>query len=463
MKITFWGAARTTTGSMHLLSIDGMNVLLDCGLFQGRRKEAFEINRNLPFDGASIDACVLSHAHIDHSGNLPSLVKSGFSGPIHATSATADLCEIMLMDSAYLQEKDVEYVNKKRSRQGKNPFEPLYSAEDVKKALDLFAAAPYESPFEVVPGLEVTFHDAGHILGAATVEIQFEGKNGPKRMLFTGDMGRRDMPILRDPVQVRGVDYLLTESTYGDRLHPPEEDVMDRLEELCRQTERNGSRLLIPAFSVGRTQQLLYYLHELYREERLCNIPVYVDSPLSTKATKVYENHEECYDRDMLHHLRNDNNPFALDTVSYVTETADSKALNGMPGPVIIISASGMCEGGRILHHLKNSVEDENNTILIVGYQAEHTLGRRLVHKESPIKIFGEEYELRADVRSIQALSAHADRDEMLDYFRQMGPEVECAFVVHGDPDQQEPFAGKLEKLGAKKVVIPEKGQSFEI
>ncbi len=463
MKITFHGAARTTTGSMHLLSIDGKNVLLDCGLNQGRRKEAFELNRNLPFKGSEIDACVLSHAHIDHSGNLPSLVKNGFTGPVYCTNATASLCEIMLKDSAYLQEKDVEYVNKKRKAQGKNLFEPLYVAADVGKTLKLFSPVPYENPLEVVPGLKVTFHDAGHILGAASVELEYNSGNETKRLLFTGDMGRRNMPILKDPVIVRSVQHLITESTYGNRLHPKEDDVKDRLENLCRRIEEVGSRLLIPAFSVGRTQQLLYYLHELHREGRLGAIPVYVDSPLSTKATKVYEKHEECYDHEMLQRLLKDENPFALKNVSYVTDTADSKALNNTPGPVIIISASGMCEGGRILHHLKNSVGNSDDIILIVGYQAEHTLGRRLVHKESPVKIFGDEYELKADVQSIQALSAHADRSEMLEYFQQMGPQVECAFVVHGDYDQQEPFAAELRKIGAQKAVIPEKGQSFEI
>ncbi len=464
MEITFHGAARSTTGSMHLLSIGGKKVLLDCGLNQGKRKEAFEMNRNFPFEGSDIDACVLSHAHIDHSGNLPSLVKNGFSGPIYATSATSDLCEIMLMDSAYLQTKDVEYVNKKRKKQGKNPFEPLYVAEDVKKTLPLFQALPYENPVEIVPGLKVTLHDAGHILGSALTELEFESKGREtQRLLFTGDMGRKNMPILRDPVMVRGVQFLITESTYGDRLHPPEEDVKKKLQNLCRSIEERQSRLIIPAFSVGRTQQVLYFLNELYNEGCLSSIPVYVDSPLSTKATKVYEDHDECYDHKMLQKIRDNSNPFTLKNINYVTETAESKELNHIQGPVIIISASGMCEGGRILHHLKNSVEDESNIILIVGYQAEHTLGRRIINKESPIKIFGEKYELNAKVHSIQALSAHADRDEMLDYFEEMGPEVDRTFIVHGERDQQKPFASRLQSLGARKVTIPERKSSYEI
>ncbi len=464
MKISFWGAARNTTGSLHRLTVGDYNVILDCGLNQGKRKEAFEMNRNLPFDGTDIDACVLSHAHIDHSGNLPSLVKSGFGGKIYATSATCDLCDIMLKDSAYLQTKDVEYVNKKRVRDGKNPFEPLYEAQDVEKTLPLFSAVPYENPIEIAPGLKIIFHDAGHILGSALVEIEYGDNEKKKRLLFTGDMGRKNMPILRDPVIVRGVDYLITESTYGNRVHPPEEDVKDKLASVCDKIVQRNSRLIIPAFSVGRTQQVLYFLNRLYNEDRLGEIPVYVDSPLSTKATKVYESHDECYDHAMLQDIRDNNNPFTLDHVTYVTDTAHSKELNSIVGPVIIISASGMCEGGRIQHHLKNSVGDDNNIILIVGYQAENTLGRRILNQESPIKIFGEKYDLNAEVHSVQALSAHADSNEMLDYFAGMGTEkVKCAFIVHGEPDQQEPFSQKLQKAGVEKVLIPERGQTFDI
>jgi len=463
MRITFYGAARTTTGSMHMLEVNGSRVLLDCGLYQGKRKEAFERNRNLPFEARSVDACVLSHAHIDHSGNLPSLIKSGYEGPVLATPATRDLCEIMLLDSAYLQAKDVEYVNKRRRRQGKNPFEPLYAAEDVLRALERFKPVPYEDPVEVAPGVRMIFHDAGHILGAALTVLEITENGRTRRMLFTGDMGRPDMPILRDPVLVRDIDLLITESTYGNRVHPPRADVQKSLEELCRKIASRSSRLIIPAFSVGRTQQVLYFLNELWQEDRLPEIPVYVDSPLSTKATLVHQKHPECFDSEMLERLSERESPFSLDRVSYVTETEDSKKLNDMGGPVIIISASGMCEGGRILHHLKHSVEDERHIILIVGYQAEHTLGRRIVHHEGPIRIFGEQYELRAEVHSIQALSAHADRVELLRYLQEMGPEVDRAFVVHGDPDQQEPFAGALAEMGARNVLIPEPGQSVEI
>jgi len=463
MRIHFLGAARTTTGSMHLLEVNGHRVLLDCGLYQGKRKEAFERNRNLPFDAASIDACVLSHAHIDHSGNLPSLVKNGFRGPILSTPATRDLCEIMLLDSAYLQVKDVEYVNRRRIRQGKNPFEPLYVAEDVNRALDRFELIPYESPVEVAPGVRLTYHDAGHLLGSciATFEITENGEN--KRLMFTGDMGRKDMPILKDPVVVHDTDLLITESTYGNRLHPAGGDVKQKLLHLCQQVIAHASRLIIPAFSVGRTQQILYFLHELWREDRLEGIPVYVDSPLSTKATRIYDDHPECYDREMLNLLRKHDEPFTFGQVTYTEDVEDSKQLNHAKGPVIIISASGMCEGGRILHHLKHTVEDERNIILIVGYQAEHTLGRRLVHRQSPIRIFGERYELRAEVHSVQALSAHADRNELIEYFREMAPHVARVFVVHGELDQSQALAGALTKLGAQEVMVPQSGQTVEV
>jgi len=463
MLIHFHGAARTTTGSMHLLEVGETRILLECGLYQGKRKLAFKKNRNLPFDARSIDACVLSHAHIDHSGNLPMLVKRGFRGPIYATPATRDLCEIMLADSAYLQVKDVEYVNKKRARQGKNPFEPLYTKPDVEKAMERFETVPYGTRAQVAPGVSVTFHDAGHILGSATVSLDFTRNGHTERLLFTGDLGRCNMPIIKDPVVVHDVQFLITESTYGNRLHPGHEDVKEGLLELCRKIIDRRSRLVIPAFSVGRTQQVLYFLHELWSEGRLADIPVYVDSPLSTKATEVYENHPECYDRDMMSLLTGKVEPFSFGGVRFTADVEDSKKLNQLTGPVIIISASGMCEGGRILHHLKRTVEDERNVILMVGYQAENTLGRRIVHRRTPIRIFGEEYALRAEVHSIQALSAHADRNELLDYIKQIGSGVERTFVVHGDMDQSEPFAEALSELPVGEVLIPEPGQTVEV
>jgi len=463
MDIHFHGAARTTTGSMHLLEHNGSRVLLDCGLYQGKRKIAFERNRNLPFPADSIDACVLSHAHIDHSGNIPTLVKNGFEGPVVCTSATRDLCEIMLQDSGYLQEKDVEYVNKKRRKQGKNLFEPLYTVEDAVRCMKNFQPVQYRTPTEVVPGLTVAFHDAGHILGSGLVTVDFSRNGSSERLLFTGDLGRRNMPILRDPTVVDDVDYLLTESTYGNRLHPPRKDIAQRLLGLCRKIQDRSSRLVIPAFSVGRTQQLLYFLHELWADGELTEIPVYVDSPLSTKATGVYEDHPECYDQETMSIIKNHEEPFSFSNVRFTEDVEESKSLNHMDGPLIIISASGMCEGGRILHHLKNTVEDDRNVILIVGYQAEHTLGRRIVKEKSPIKIFGDEYALRAEVHSIQALSAHADREEMMAYFDDMGLPVNRALVVHGEMEQARPVAEELEQRGVQDVTIPKWGQTVSL
>ncbi len=462
MRIHFHGAAGTTTGSMHLVEFGKSRVLLECGLYQGRRKQAFERNRNIPFDVSAIDAVVLSHAHIDHSGNLPTLVKRGYKGPIYATAATGDLCSIMLRDSAYIQQKDVEYVNRKRKKKGQRPFEPLYLHEDAEAALALFKPVKYDQPLDLVAGVKLTFRDAGHILGSAISVYDVSENGNSARLLFTGDMGRRSMPILRDPQVVNDVDYLITESTYGNRRHPPDEDVKKELLALCRKVLERRSRLIIPAFSVGRTQQVLYFLHELWAAGQLGEIPVYVDSPLSTKATAVYDRHPECYDREMMALLRRKEDPFTIERVTFTADVEESKKLNRVQGPAIIISASGMCEAGRILHHLKHAVESPDNIVLIVGYQAEHTTGRRLVRHEKRIRIFGEKYRLRAEVHSIQALSAHADRDEMLDYFREMGPKVKKAFVVHGEPDQSKPFAEALAELGAREAIVPAPGQIEE-
>ncbi|MFO8008753.1 MAG: MBL fold metallo-hydrolase [Candidatus Brocadiia bacterium] len=463
MEVRFYGAVENTTGSAHLLSVNGHRVLLECGLFQGHRKEAFERNRNMPFDAASVDVCVLSHAHIDHSGNLPSLVKSGFSGPIYATPATADLCEIMLADSAYLQVQDVEYVNRKRIRRGKNPFEPLYRPEDVPPTMRAFRRLPYHMGAQVVPGVTLTFHDAGHILGSTFVELDLEEDGAARRLMFTGDMGRRDMPILKDPEVVTDVQTLITESTYGNRLHPPSEDVKAKLAELCNRIERDQARLVIPAFSVGRTQQIVYFLNQLHGEGRIGDVPIYVDSPLSNKATEVHRRHPECYDDETAELLRTGGEPFQFPTLTYTSSVDQSKQLNGMSGPVIIISASGMCEGGRILHHLAHTVEHPQNVVLIVGYQAEHTLGRRMVEGAKEVRIFGDMFDMRAQVEVINALSAHADHDELMDYFRRMDSQVERAFVVHGEAEAADQLAADLRETGMGRVVRPDEGRPYPV
>jgi len=463
MNLRFLGAVGTTTGSMHLLEVKGKRILLECGLYQGKRKEAFERNRNIPLDCAALDCCILSHAHIDHSGNLPSLLKNGYRGPIMTTPATRDLCEVMLADSAHLQVQDVAYVNRKRLRQGKNPFEPLYAPGDIPPTIRAMRTLPYGKDLQVSPGVTLSYHDAGHILGAAFVQLDIRENGSSKRLFFTGDMGRPHMPILRDPDVLHDVDVLITESTYGNRLHPSREDVKAKLADLCRRITDARSRLLIPAFSVGRTQQIVYFLNELFAEGTIGDLPVFVDSPLSTKATLIYTQHPECFNEDILGMLREGGKPFAFPRLTYVTETEDSKRLNAMPGPVVIISASGMCEGGRILHHLAHTVEDERNVVLIVGYQAENTLGRRIVEHVSPIRIYGDEYPLRAQVEIINALSAHADRNEMRAYFTDMGPKVDQVFVVHGEPDAAGQLATDMRALGALQVTQPELGEVYDV
>jgi metallo-beta-lactamase family protein len=462
MDITFHGAARTTTGSMHLLDIADKRILFDCGIYQGKRKEAFEHNRHFPFDVASIDRVVLSHAHIDHCGNLPTLVKQGFRGEILATPATRDLCDIMLRDSAHLQIKDVEYANKKRKEQGKNLFEPLYTPEDIDETMDRFRAIPYEEGFEVASGAVATFHDAGHLLGSASITVDVGKKRSRKRLFFTGDMGRKDMPILLDPTMVKNVNVLITESTYGNRVHPPKADVVGRLKAFIEDITLQRAKLIIPSFSVGRTQEIVYFLNEIYEKRRIAPVPVYVDSPLSSKATAVYEHHRECFDEAATKVLMEGDEPFHFRNLKYVTETEESKKLNDMPGPMIIISSSGMCEGGRIVHHLMNNIENPRNVILFVGYQAENTLGRRIVDHVPSVRMFGKDYQINARIHTINALSAHADRDELVDYFTEMGPRVEKAFVVHGEVEQSESLAVSLRELGAAEVIVPAPGQKFE-
>ncbi|TFH18078.1 MAG: MBL fold metallo-hydrolase [Lentisphaerales bacterium] len=463
MKITFHGAARTTTGSMHLLEINGKRILLECGLYQGRRKVAFEKNRNLPFDPKTIDTVLLSHAHMDHSGNLPSLVKKGFHGRIITTPATADLCEIMLRDSAHIQEMDVKYVNSQRAQQNRKLFEPLYEQKDVEETLRCFVDVPYDKEVEIAPGVKATFRDAGHLLGSATITVDFGGNGDRKRLLFTGDLGRKRMPVLRDPVPVDDVDVLITESTYGDRSHPVRADVVGRLKGLVDDIIMQGSKLIIPSFSVGRTQEIVFFLHELHHEGRIPDVPVFVDSPLSTKATDVYERHPECYDSEAMQVMLDGHEPFQFRSLKYTANVEESKQLNMMPGPAIIISSSGMCEAGRILHHLKNNLENPRNIVLFVGYQAENTLGRRLVERISPVKIFGEEYEVNARIHTINALSAHADRGEMMEYFDSFISKLGKVFVVHGELEKSEALAGLIRDAGVSDVVIPEPDQSFEV
>lgn len=461
INLRFFGAAQTTTGSMHLVECGGKKILLDCGLLQGKRKESFEQNRNLPFNPREIDAIILSHAHIDHSGRIPALVRQGYRGPIYATPATRDLVDVLLRDSAFLQEKDVEFVNKRREKQGKNLFEVLYDQADVDDTMPLFVTVDYGQQREIVPGLKLTYNDAGHILGSATCTLDYERDGKPRRLLFTGDLGQKNTPFLNDPVSVPNVDVLITESTYGDRNHPTRENIKGRLKDYLSLISQHKSKLIIPAFSVGRTQQVLYFFNELFEGSAVPLVPIYVDSPLSKKATDIHRNHLECFNEKTREQLRANDDPFRFRGLKFTGSVDDSKALNDTQGPLVIISASGMCEGGRILHHLRNAISDPTNVILITGFQAENTLGRRLVDGASTVKIFGEEQELKATVFTINGLSAHADSQGLVEFALSLG-KVQRAFCVHGETAYCEAHKKSLEQIGISNVEIPASGQVFE-
>jgi len=469
MKITFHGAARTVTGSQHLLEINGKRIFLDYGLFQGKRKDAFELNRQGFCAGKSIDAMVLSHAHIDHSGNIPSLVREGFRGNIVCTSATRDLCAAMLMDSAHLQEMDVEYVNRKRLKNRQRPFEPLYNKDNAAAAIKQFVGIGYDRPHQLLPGITVTLLDAGHMLGSAHIILDIEEGNGkkPLRLVFSGDIGRVGIPIISDPTPpVEGCDILIMESTYGDRLHPPYAESENELARIVTDTIKRGGSLLIPAFAVGRTQQLVYALHKLFLAGSIPKVPIYVDSPLATRTTEIFRLHPEVYDAEIRAFVLNHEqaNPFGFATMHYTQTVEESKALNNLKTPAVIISASGMMEGGRILHHLKNRLGDARNTILITGWQAPNTLGRHLVDGAGEVKIYGEETPVKAKIEVMTGFSGHADRDELLAWAGAMRHKPGQTFVVHGEEEVALGFAETLRsKLAFAEVRVPTPHESFEV
>lgn len=465
MEIKFIGAARTVTGSMHLIKVNGTSFLLDCGLYQGKRKLAYEINKNFElFDPAEIDFVILSHAHIDHAGNLPNLVKSGFKGNIYSTFATRDLAAVMLRDSAFIQEKDVEYVNKRRRKKGQNPFTPLYTMADVENTINKFVGLNYHREFQITPEIKVTFFEAGHILGSALTFLVINENGKIIQLGYTGDLGRANMPILRDPEKIPDVDYFISETTYGGRFHTNAEETERKLAEVIKKAIERKAKIIVPSFSVGRTQEMVYWLNNIFEKGLAERIPIYVDSPLSVNATDIFRLHTECFDFDISQYLIQNKDPFGFNKLTYIKDVEDSKALNSISGPCMIMASSGMAEAGRILHHLANNIENENNIILIVGYSAENTLGRKIVEKEPVVKIFGDEYNLKAEVVVMNSLSAHADSNELLNYFNQFDKDrVQNVFLVHGDFDQQEKFCGRLRSIGYNKITIPEKGDVFEI
>jgi metallo-beta-lactamase family protein len=471
MKITFWGAAQTVTGSMHEVGINGTRCLLDCGLYQGHRKEARERNATFPFRAAAIDAVILSHAHIDHSGNLPSLVKNGFTGAIYATPATADLCGPMLRDSAHVQERDAQFVAKRlhRSRvldpdtDGRDVVPPLYTEDDVLATLPLFRPVALGTPQEFAPNAAYQACDAGHILGSSAVVVTEHMGSKQLRLAYSGDVGRAGLPIIRDPDPMPAADYLIVESTYGGRLHKDPGIVANKLAGVIARTAGRGGKIIVPSFAVGRTQQLVLMLHELADRGAIPKIPIFVDSPLAIQATEVFRKHTELFDEETGAFVKQGEDPFGFTRLRYTRDAGESKALNDLRGPVVIISASGMCEAGRILHHLRNNIEDSRNTILITGFQAENTLGRRLVDRVPEVRIFGEPMRVRAEVETINELSGHADQRELLAWMEPMAGRLRKVFVVHGEPAQSDALAKAIRERYRLDVTIPARGQSFDL
>ncbi|MCB9261014.1 MAG: MBL fold metallo-hydrolase [Flavobacteriales bacterium] len=466
-KIKFCGAAQTVTGSCHLLTLDdGTKILLDCGLYQGNEEKYENFNREWLFNPHEIDYMILSHAHIDHSGRIPKLCKDGYQGDIICTSATRDLAAIMLMDSAFIQEKDVVYVNKSKERLGLKPLNPLYTVDDAQACMEQFVGISYNRWFRINNTLSVMFKDSGHILGSASVTLRIDMPDGYSKFIgFTGDIGRPDRPILRDPQPMDNVDYLICESTYGGETHGGTPDNKAELLEVINYTcvEKKG-KLVIPAFSVGRTQEIVYMLDQLENEKKLPKIPVFVDSPLAVNATDIFTMHPECFDGSILEYMSKDPNPFGFNNLRYVRSVEQSKKINELKGPAIIISASGMMTAGRVKHHLANTIEDPKNTVLVVGYCSPGTLGGYLRDGAKEVRIFGLTHKVKAEVKVLDSFSAHGDQQEMLDYLdNQNRHKLKKLFLVHGEIERQEVFKNALRENKFQSVEIPHLGQTYNI
>lgn len=468
MKITFHGAAGEVTGSQHLLEWGDYKVLLDCGFFQGHRLESYHRNKKFHFSPSDLDAVILSHAHADHCGNLPGLYRAGFRGPVFCTAATLDVANIMLRDSAHIQQEDARYLKrhiKDVNKRKHPPIEPLYDEDDVRKVIKEFVPLSYNDWHQLSDNFKIRLRDSGHILGSAIVEMDITDKGETRRVVFTGDLGRRDMPLLKDPFPVEGCDVLITESTYGSRVHPPVADIKSSLLEITKQAMEKSGRVIIPAFSLGRTQQVIYFLNELAHEGLLPDIPVFVDSPLATRITSVYRDHQSLLDGSAQQILQHDNDLFTFPGLRYIETQQQSIGLNRLREPFVVIAASGMCENGRVRHHLKHAIPDDRNTILIIGYQARNTLGRRLVEKQPDIYIFDKKLPLRAEVKKLNGLSAHADVEDFKWWFSKLASRggIGQAFLVHGEPDSAQALASILRDYTNEEPIIPELHQSFDI
>ena len=458
----FLGGIRTVTGSCHVLEVHGRKLLIDLGLFQGPRQAADLINRRLRFDPSEIHAAMVGHAHIDHLGNVPSLVRAGYAGPVYATHATRDLAALMLHDSAHIQNRDAEFVNKRERRGGAEAIEPLYDHQDVDATLNLFSTQGYRRPFEPLPGVRVTFHPAGHILGSALTHLVISTDSGPLTIGYVVDLGRRGGPILQDPVQFQDLDVLILESTYGNRVHEVRAEAEDRLARVVNETAARGGRVIIPAFALGRTQVLVQCLAQLQDEGRVPPLPIYVDSPLAADVSAVLNAHSEEFDRATRQSLLSGGDPLGLRHVTYVRSVEESKRLNEKTEPCIIIASSGMCEAGRVLHHLRNHIGSEKNTVAIVGYQAAGTLGHRLVERQEEVRIFGEPFQRRARVELLNAFSAHADQTDLATYVKHGGPHLRQVFLVHGEPEPQEALEQLLTQAGYTGICRPDTGSVVE-
>ncbi len=462
ITLTFTGAVRNVTGSRHLIEVNGHRLLLDCGLYQGRRKDTYERNLNFPFDPATIDALILSHAHIDHIGNVPNLVKKGFKGEIHCTLASADLINIMLMDSAHIQESDALFVSKIHKKHNEPPVEPLYTRADIPPVLEQVEGHGYNHSFKV-DDTRATLRDAGHVLGSALTLLELNDNGRKLTLCYTGDLGRPNLPILRDPYIVTDADILIIESTYGDRLHKDISKIYERLAEIINQTIARKGKVIIPAFALERTQEIVFALHRLRLDKWIPEIPVYVDSPLATDTTEIFRLHPECFDDETNEFIRKVEDPFGFGRLHYTRDVEESKMLNNIEGPIIIIAGSGMAENGRILHHLKNNIENPLNTILIVGWQAENTLGRKIEEKQAKVPIFGELYDLKSQVEVFDEFSAHADKNELINWIQHGNGKWQKIFLVHGEESSSLALADSLKEAGFNDVIVPQLGESFNI